>query len=330
MKRWILIAIKIIISIGLISWLLSRADLSQIWQTIKQANVALLAFAFFQFFIGYFITAKRWQNLLSALDVPAGLLTLVRSFSIAIFFNNFLPSTIGGDAYRMYDSYRLGAGKSRAIAVIFIDRVIGLSALLLLAFTASLFAGEVAEQIPLLRLFLVGAVAGIIILAWIVFGSGGNKLLQLTQGEHPVMQIAHKIMDKIYSGFHLFEGRADIMFKAVGLSLLLQINVVIHCIIIAKALQMDVPLIAMFIIIPLAFLIMTVPISINGIGLRESIFVFFFGLYAVPHEQALAFSFVSFGMILAQGVIGGILFMFRDRESSKKQAEFIASTKKTG
>ena len=311
MKTKILILLKILISFGLISWLLSRADLEQIWQTIQGANFTLLVLAFLVFFIGYFLTAKRLQVLLSALGVKARLWTLVQSFSIAIFFNNFLPSTIGGDAYRMYDCFRMGAGKSRAITVVFIDRVIGLSALILLAFSVSLFATEVAQQIPLLRLFLFGAISGLLVLAWIVFGSGGKIFMRLTQGSNPLMKILHGIMGKLYYGFHLFEGRSDVMLKAIGLSLLLQSNVVIHCLIIAKALHIEVPVLAMFIIIPLSFLIMTAPISINGIGLRESVFVFFFGLYGVPQEQALAFSFISFGMILAQGVIGGIVFMLR-------------------
>jgi uncharacterized protein (TIRG00374 family) len=313
MKKTALIVFKVLVSVGLISWLLSQADLGQIWQTIQSANVGLLVLAFVMFFIGYFLSARRWQLLLGALGVPARLWTLVQSFSIAILFNNFLPSTIGGDAYRMYDSFRLGTGKSRAIAVVFIDRVIGLSALILLAFTVSLFAGEVAEQIPLLRLFLLAAMSGILLLAWIVFGSGGKALMRLTQGSNPLMKIIHAIMGKLYYGFHLFEGRSDVLLKAIGLSLLIQINVVIHCIIITKALHIEVPTLAMFIIVPLSYLIMTAPISINGIGLRESVFVFFFGLYGVSPEQALAFSFVSFAMIIAQGVVGGIVLMVRRR-----------------
>ena len=311
-----LFALKALISLSLIAWLLGRANLTQIWQTIEQAEPWLLLLAFIQFFIGYFITAKRWQTLLAAVDVPARVLGLVQSFSIAMFFNNFLPSTVGGDAYRMYDSYRLGAGKSRAVMVVFIDRVIGLSALLILALVVSLFAGEVAQQIPLLRVFLLAAMLGILILSWIVFGSGSAVLLKLTEGHHFIIRIASKVMQKLYAGFHLFQGRSDVMLKAIGLSLLLQINVVIHCIIIAKALHIEIPTVAMFIIIPLAYLIMVLPVSINGIGLRESVFVFFFGLYGVIQEQALAFAFISFGMILAQGVIGGLMFILRRRNDT--------------
>lgn len=313
MKTTLLIFFKILVSVGLISWLLSRSDLGQIWQTIQSANYGLLVLAFLLFYIGYFLSARRWQLLLGALGVSARLWTLVQSFSIAILFNNFLPSTIGGDAYRMYDSFRMGAGKSRAIAVVFIDRVIGLSALILLAFTVSLFAGEVAGQIPLLRLFLLAAMFGILVLAWIVFGSGGKVLMRLTGGRNRLMKIIHGILGKLYYGFNLFEGRSDVLFKAVGLSLLIQINVVIHSLFIASALQIDVPVLAMFIIIPLSQLVMTAPISINGIGLRETVFVFFFGLYGVAPEQALAFAFISFGMIIAQGVVGGVVLLLRRR-----------------
>ncbi len=311
MKTAALIFLKILVSVGLIGWLLSRSDLDQIWQTIQSANYGLLMLAFLLFYIGYFLAARRWQLLLGALGVPARLWTLVQSFSIAILFNNFLPSTIGGDAYRMYDSFRMGAGKSRAIAVVFIDRVIGLSALILLAFTVSLFAGEVAEKIPLLRLFLLVAMCGVLLLTWIVFGSGGKVLMRLTGGQNPLMKVAHGIMGKLYYGFHLFEGRSDVLLRAIGLSLLIQVNVVIHSLIITSALQIDVPVLAMFIIIPLAQLIMTAPISINGIGLRESVFVLFFGLYGIAPEKALAFAFISFSMIIAQGVVGGVVLMLR-------------------
>ncbi len=316
-KKLALVLLKVLISTGLIVWLVSRADVSQIWQTIKTANWGILLLAFSVFFIGYVITATRWKTLLGALGIPAKLRFLIASFSVSIFFNNFLPSTIGGDAYRMYDSYRLGAGKSRAIAVIFIDRVIGLSALLLIAFMASLFAPKVAQQIPFLYGFMFAALAGMGLLAWIVFSSGGKVLLKWFDRDNAVFGLLTKILNKIYAGFHLFEGRYDVLSKAMGLSLLLQTNVVIHCILIAKALHIDIPVLAMFIVIPLSFLIMTAPISINGIGLRESVFVFFFALFAVPQEQALAFSFVSFGMILAQGVIGGLVFMFRKSHSDQ-------------
>lgn len=321
MKKKLLVALKIAISFGLISWLLSRADLNQIWQTIRGANIPLLVFAFAMFYVGYFITGMRWKSLMAAVGVSTRLLTLVQSYCIAMFFNNFLPSTVGGDASRIYDSYRMGAGKARSVAVIFLDRVFGLSAILILCVLIWLLVPQITERMPRLPWFIAAAVIANGLLGWVVFGNGGKVLLEKTRGNNPLLRIANRILEKLYSAVDLFQGRADVMLKAVGLSLLLQVNVVIHCIIVAKALHIEIPTLDMFIIIPLSYLLMAAPISINGIGLRESVFVYFFGLYGVSSEQALAFSFTAFAMILAQGVVGGIVFMLRRGQSARQDLD---------
>ena len=82
-------------------------------------------------------------------------------------------------------------------------------------------------------------------------------------------------------------------------------------ILIAWALGIGIRFYVMFLIVPLALFFMMLPVSINGIGLRESVFVFLFGLFAVSSEQAIAFCWVSFAMILVQGVIGGTVFALR-------------------
>ncbi len=315
LRNSLLVLIKVIISASLLTWLVSRADLSQIWLTIKNADWFLLTIAFLIFYVGFTCASKRWQLLLRAIKIPARLWDLFLTFSAAVFFNNFLPSTVGGDAYRAYSTYQLGTGKGQAVAVVMIDRIIGLSALLLVALFASIAAPQVATHIPLIHLFLLVAVAGMAILAWVIFGHGADALLRWFSGANPVFKLVHKVLSKLSSSFNLYTKRHDVLFQAIGLSLMLQVVVVIHSILIARALNIDISISALFIIVPLSFLIMTAPISINGIGLRESIFVFFFGLYGVSEEQALAFSFTSFAMILGQGIIGGLIFMLRRRRA---------------
>jgi uncharacterized membrane protein YbhN (UPF0104 family) len=72
----------------------------------------------------------------------------------------------------------------------------------------------------------------------------------------------------------------------------------------------------MFIIIPLATLIMLAPVSINGVGVREAVLVFFFSLYGVNEEAAIAFAWVWLAMLLAQGVVGGVVLMLRRQKAT--------------
>jgi uncharacterized membrane protein YbhN (UPF0104 family) len=81
----------------------------------------------------------------------------------------------------------------------------------------------------------------------------------------------------------------------------------------ALSLGIEVPLLAMFIIIPVAIVVMMIPVSINAIGIRELIFVTMFGFYGVNNADALAFAWMSFVLITILGVLGGIVFMLRKK-----------------
>ena len=119
------------------------------------------------------------------------------------------------------------------------------------------------------------------------------------------------IIAKITSAFSLFSGRRDLLVRAFGLSLLLQLNVIVHFIIISRALGIDIPVLAMFTVIPLSIFVTMLPVSINGIGLREGVFVFFFSAYGIDAVEAIAFAWIALGFVMLQGVMGGVLFAAR-------------------
>ncbi len=170
-SKTLLTLVKVLVSAGLVYWILRNSNLAEIWNSIRNANISLLIFAFCMFYAGYFITALRWKTLLHAQGVDAPLFYLVKSFMVAVFFNNFLPSTIGGDLMRMYDSYRMGGSKTGAVSVIFIDRLFGVTALLSYALIAILLSSAVRAQIPLLWFWVALAIGGAMVFAYVVFGS---------------------------------------------------------------------------------------------------------------------------------------------------------------
>lgn len=305
------VTLKVLVSTSLLYWLLRDVEFKAIIDHIRLANPWLLLLAFCLYFLGYFITATRWRTLLRAQGHDAPLNRLVRSFMVGLFFSNFLPSTIGGDIVRMYDSWKIMKQKSQAFAVIFVDRFLGITALFCYASIALLFIDEAAQQVPLLRPVLI---VGLLLAAGaiLVLFTQADALRDTSEAwreSHSVQLV--RLAGKLLGAFSAYGGKTAALFKAFVLSLLLQLNVIVHFIIIALAMGLDIPIIAMFVIIPVATVVMMLPVSINGIGLREAVFVLFFGLFGLAGDQSIAFAWIAYGFVLAQGLLGGLVFAGR-------------------
>lgn len=160
--RVLLPLLKVGISAALIVWILRRVDLDAVGASMRQADSALLSLAFALFFLGYSITAVRWRLLLRAQGATAPLGFLVEPFIVvAVFFNNFLPSTVGGDAVRMMDSYRLRRIRAHAVSVVVVDCFLTIFALVTSALIAVWFASPIAKGIAGLSGWALLAAAGV-------------------------------------------------------------------------------------------------------------------------------------------------------------------------
>lgn len=304
-------AAKVLFSGALLYWIIRDLELKRVGLVIADANITLLLLAFLMFFLGYLITALRWRMLLLAQGVNARIGFLVQSFMVAIFFNNLLPSTIGGDIVRVYDSWRLGNSRSGAASVVVVDRLMGLLALASYALITVMAARQLTDLVPALPALVLGATLAVGGLAWFVFFAPRRLYQSLEQYLDRRTTQPWRIIAKISSAFSAFRGRRDLLVRTFGLSLLLQLNVIVHFIIVSWALGIDIPVLAMFTMIPLSIFVTMLPVSINGIGLREGVFVFFFSAYGIDAVEAIAFAWIALGFVMLQGVIGGILFATR-------------------
>ncbi|NER32087.1 MAG: flippase-like domain-containing protein, partial [Symploca sp. SIO1C4] len=139
-KHLILTTTKCSVAVALLFWVLRKTNLTEIFLAAKDTNIPLLMAALFIYFLSYYIRSHRWRLLLRAQGVNASIPDLLKSYMVGIFFSNFLPSTLGGDAVRVYDAWQLGASKSRAVATVIVDRFLGLLGLMLFAVGSLLFA----------------------------------------------------------------------------------------------------------------------------------------------------------------------------------------------
>src|SRR5690348_11694815 len=130
-------AIKVVVSIGLLWLLFSRVDVARLWSAARQASPAWLAGALLLYFTMIIASAVRWDVLLRAQHVRLPFSFLTQSFLVATFFNNFLPSNIGGDVIRISDTAKPAGSKTLATTVVLIDRGLGLLGLALMAATGA-------------------------------------------------------------------------------------------------------------------------------------------------------------------------------------------------
>ncbi len=309
------IALKAAISLLLIAWILRRTDLGEVLDAASGASVPLLLVAFLLQFVGVYFSSRRWRVLLRAQGVPAELGFLFRSFLVGLFFNNLLPSTIGGDAVRGYDTWRLGARRGVAVAVMFVDRFLGLAVLMAFTAAAVLLAGQTRVAIPHLLPWVLAGSVGMAAVVWIIFTPSAQsvRLLKTLTGRLPAP--LQRLRDSAAAALLAFRGRTDALARAAGFSLLIQLNVVLFYYLVARSLGLEIPLLDFFLIVPLALFVMLLPISINAIGVRENVFAFFLAGYGISVGAAVAFAWLAYLLLLVEALLGGMVYALRDNRT---------------
>lgn len=312
--------IKSIVSIGLIWYLLSEVEFTAVYASLKSAQPIWLLFAFITLNIGKLLTGYRWQILLEAQGIKILLRSLIASVFVGQFFNSFLPTTIGGDAVRAYDTATQSKESTKSVTSVFIDRLIGVFALTLLAVLALLLGYIIGEDVrfyvlPVFLLFFICSFGAIIIY--------NNSLIEIIIRLLKSFNLT-KIADKLneYSqSFSMLKNKPRVLIIALIVSIALQINVILFYYFIGVALDLNVSFLYFSIIVPVALIVLLVPFSINGIGIREGIFVFLLTELGVLPKDAIALSWISFGLALTQGIIGGVIFALRGGNFRRSQID---------
>ena len=301
---------KAIVSIALIWYLLSETEFSAVIASLTSASPIWLVLAFITLILGKIITSYRWQVLLKAQDIEIPLRFLIGSVFVGQFFNSFLPTTIGGDAMRAYDTAALSKDSTKSVVSVFADRMIGVFALVLLALLA-LMIGFASGQdvsfyiIPVLLVFLLCSM-GVLL----VFNAHMYKIMDQVLRLVSLDKVAAKL-GEAHNSFRILRTAPNVLLIAFLASLLLQINVILFYYFIGVSLDLGVSFLYFTMIVPVALVVLLVPFSINGIGIREGIFAYLLTGLGVENKDAIALSWISFGLMLTQGIIGGIIFALR-------------------
>jgi glycosyltransferase 2 family protein len=311
LKRSALLVAKIAVSIALLGYLLSTTDLDALQRRVRAGDTFLLALAMALYAAILAISTWRWRVLLEAQGYTIPLAHLSGSYLVATFFNNFLPSNIGGDVVRVRDSSRLTGSTTTSLAVVAIDRILGLGALYVLALVAFLTGGPMVRELAGARsvLLALGLVFGG--LAYVFFRPGIARRVVSASGLAR-FPWAIKRFETVQSAVHVYRAQVHAVWMAFLGSVALQAIVVYYYFTVARALRIPLPLSACFLMVPLCTLVQTVPISFNGWGIRESVFILYFRQVGLGRDSALAFSLVGAGLIVLMSLSGAIVWTARE------------------
>lgn len=313
-RRRVAFVVRAAVSALLIGWIIGRSDIHGVWGAMRSAEPGWLLLAWGILGCGYVLRIARWRLLLGALGVRASLGYLFKSFMVGVFFNQLLPSTIGGDTVRGYDSWRAGTSKPGAVSVIFVDRFLGLFALVGFAVVVVLVADtRLAGHLGQVPAVVAALAVLMLFVAWLAFLSPTSLLSRSGIERLLPGSRVRRWLRGAKDAFRLFRSGRRILLAGLVLSICVQALVIAFHLSIARSIGLQIPVREFFLIIPVATLVLMLPISINAIGIRENVYAFFFAFYGLGDEQAVAFSWLVFGIVLLNGVLGGLFYVARRR-----------------
>lgn len=312
-KPAVSLVLRVTVSALLLAYLVHLSAFSEIARAFRRINPLYLLGFFALYFASVFFTSVRWKTLLRAWDVQARLTTLLRYILTGLFMNNFLPGSLGGDAYRLYSGARDTGKLEDVAATIFYERVLSYASLVTLGLIALSTHPRHADD-WLFWLILIGALIGLLTLAAVssipVFEQWINSLMER-------FSFARKLRLNDWLKSFQFKVRHPAMLISVFLlSFLIQITDVFAFSLVAAAIQLPVTLHDLFLFVPLLYLAILLPLSLNGIGIRESVFVLFAASWGIIAADAVAFSLTVFALNLAGSLVGGVVYWF-DRPAKK-------------
>jgi uncharacterized membrane protein YbhN (UPF0104 family) len=313
-RRRVLLIAKLAVSLVLLIVLFSRVDLPGLWESAKSASPLWLLVALALHGINMVAGTWRWSLLLGAQDVWLRKRTLLGSYLVAAFFNNFLPSNVGGDVVRIRDTARPAGSKTVATMIVMVDRALGLMGLVLVAAIASTIAAGTRPGEPLVwPMWLWGGfMLGLVCLVPIVLApTGFSRLLKPLTILHP--EWVGKRLDTLAEALSRFRQRPAALAGCFTGAIAVQALIVAFYLAVVYALRMPITLWELAVIVPLSLLIQTIPVSVNGFGVREAAFAFYFTRLGLPIQSALLLSLVSTALTMVFSLSGAAVYVTRSR-----------------
>jgi glycosyltransferase 2 family protein len=299
--RWLPVLLKLVISLGLVAGILGLADVSDVGASLAVADLGSIAVAVGLCFTQNLLAGLRWHFMGRRTGDFVGRWPAMRVTFAAMFCNQLLPTSIGGDLVRIGLLTRLGVAAGRAARTVVLDRTAGLLSLLTLMVATGMVLGE---QLP--AGWPVSLVQGLPAVAIALILGGlfvGDRIADSIQSKPRLAWLAQLLRD---SSRLLRSGPSTVMILLMSYG--------IHCAsaasvwFLARGSGITIDFFQVLGFLPIVILVQLVPVSIAGWGVREGTIVTLFGLLGIGSAAAVAVSILWGGAIAAGATLAGLIW----------------------
>ncbi len=311
-RKTTFLLIKFIISICLLIYLFRRTDIKLFYQSFLSVHPGLFLFSAILYIGCQYLSSFRWKVLLTAHKITVSTPKLFSFYLVGMFFNNFMPTSIGGDVVKGYDLYKHTQKGKESITTVFLERYTGIIALLLIGLLSLIFIHSILHNYLVATLMLGMTLA--FILGTIMITNRFIKKLSINIASKFKIKKLEKVITEIYETFGRYKHHKDSFINAILLSIIIQVMNVFVYVALSYSLDIKVPLGLFFLFIPVITLISMMPISVNGLGVREATNVYLFAQVGVGSSHALSLSLSWFFMVSVISLLGGFIFIFRKQK----------------
>lgn len=315
MKPFFSVGVRLAISISVLVLIFSKLDLKKFSEIFKTVDLFWLAAGVLIWGCVPLLAGVRWRLLLQAQSIHLSYKKVLDLFFVGHFFNAFLLGTTGGDLVKIYYATQAAPDRKEAAALtIVLDRIIGLIAILLMALILIPLQWSFLTQTPQTHaaaasvlMVVVGMVIGIFFLLFFL------PFLQKWEWLVPMVQkLPFKPQrQQAFQALLLFRESWKTNLKTLWISFAIHALLFGSAIAVLKSLGLNVDWLPFISTLPIIGVLMSIPISISGFGIREGLFVIYLGLspLLISQEHAITFSLLYFCMSLFWSLFGGLFYL---------------------
>lgn len=298
--------LKIITSLLLILFIVYNVGFEQIWDQFSHMTFHLLLIAIALDALGVVISAKKWQILLKSKLIHVPYIRILKHYYIGVFFNAFLPTTIGGDAAKSYYLSKELDKRIEALSSVIMERLTGLIAIVSIGACAMLVGYTLIPRDALIIATLV-IIPGPLVLMILIFKFNVIEKIGTWRFFSRFSTITDIVRD-VNKSLREYSSNKCILFVSLVISFLYHTLLICINYVLALALGLDIGIVYFFIFVPVTEILILLPITIQGFGVRSGSYVTLFSQVGISSPSAFALGFSMQIIKLIGNIIGGIVY----------------------